>query len=354
MQLRIELRHNGQENCALRKDYYMFRKRIGFTLIELLVVIAIIAVLIALLLPAIQMAREAARRAQCQNNFKQIGLALCNYESSHGCLPSSRAFTGIGAGGPPTTYPIKNFSSLALLLPHLDQDAVYPLVNFNLHSSTPENETARAATVSVFLCPSDPGVGEAPAGSPGNSIRANEGSTVLFAYYELDPTGLNTGLTAPNGPFFAVRNFRIRDLLDGASRTAAYSEQRIGDFNNALATERDFFQPTSGWPSQLDEAIQVCEAVDAHDLSTQGSSAVGQEWIGVNPTFTFYLHNATPNRRNCYFQPGRILNTASSHHTGGVNLTMCDGSVTFVSDNVDIQVWRAAGTRNGGEAVDAL
>ncbi len=115
----------------------MNKKRIGFTLIELLVVIAIIAMLIALLLPAIQQAREAARRSQCSNNFKQLGLAMHNYASTYGMFPMSRAFTGIGAGGPPITYPVINFSAMARLLPYLDEERVSSTMNYEVHCNLP-------------------------------------------------------------------------------------------------------------------------------------------------------------------------------------------------------------------------
>lgn len=332
----------------------MLRKRSAFTLIELLVVIAIIAVLIALLLPAIQQAREAARRSQCQNNFKQLGLALVNYHDAYGCYPMSRAFTGIGAGAPPFTYPVVNFSAMARLLPQMEQANIYDMINFQFHCNDVSNTTLRGVTVATFLCPSDPGASPLPAGYAGNNVRVNEGSTINFAYYEIDPAGLNASLPPPNGPFFALRHYKVRDILDGASRTAAFSEQRRGDFSNAIATEEDFFQPAGVWPTQMDDAVNLCQAVDKNNLALQSSSNAGMEWTGVGVTHFFYLHNATPNMRSCHFQPGRIVATASSHHTGGVIVAMCDGSVHFVSNSVDQAIWRAAGTRAGNEATPNL
>ena len=329
-------------------------RRLGFTLIELLVVIAIIGVLIALLLPAVQQAREAARRAQCSNNFKQLGLALHNYADAYKCFPMSRAFTGIGAGAPPFTYPVVNYSAMARLLPYIEQTELFDRMNFAFHCNAPANVTCLSIKVSNYLCPSD-GKWDPPAGMPGCNIRANEGSTILFAYYDIDPAKINAALPPPNGPFFAVRHYKLNQIIDGTSKTAAFSEQNKGDFSNAQSSPEDFFRgETVGYAATLDQAVEWCQQVDVNNLANQGSSNVGAEWIGVNVTMMFYLHNATPNMRSCFFQPGRIVTTASSRHPGGVNVAMCDGSVTFVSDRISKEIWRAAGTRDGQESADGL
>jgi prepilin-type N-terminal cleavage/methylation domain-containing protein/prepilin-type processing-associated H-X9-DG protein len=332
----------------------MFRNRIrhfGFTLIELLVVIAIIGVLIALLLPAVQQAREAARRSQCTNNFKQIGLALHNYADAYGCFPASRAYTGIGAGGPPITYTVCNFSAMARLMPFMDQPDVSNRINFDLHCNLAENSTARSLRVSSYMCPSDGKYSLAP-GFPGNNIRANEGATINFAYYQIDPTGMNASLPPPNGPFFALKFYKIRDIGDGTSRTAAFSEQNMSDQTNSIASPEDYFRgELIVYANNMDQAVQACESLDMTNLIYQGGSTAGREWIGIGVTEMFYLHAATPNRRSCYFQPGRCVFTASSRHPGGVNVAMCDGSVRFVSNSIDKLAWQAMGTRNGNETV---
>ncbi len=154
--------------------------------------------------------------------------------------------------------------------------------------------------------------------------------------------------------------FRFVTIATNTSSTEphapqAFSEQKRGDFSNAIASETDFFRgELVSYAATLDDAIRFCQQVDASNLSFQGSSNAGLEWIGVNVTMMFYLHTDTPNQRSCFFQPGRIVNTASSFHTGGINVLMCDGSVTFVSNSVDRNIWRAAGTRDGQESVGAL
>src|SRR5437588_10041408 len=146
----------------------MLRHRRGFTLIELLVVIAIVAVLIGLLLPAVQKVREAAARSACQNNLKQIGLALHNYEGSYGNLPASRTFPNGSS-----------FSGHSKLLAYIEQEPAARLIDFTVPWNNPKNAAACAAVVKVFLCPSDPFT-ELPAGWAGINYRANEGTSVAM------------------------------------------------------------------------------------------------------------------------------------------------------------------------------
>jgi prepilin-type N-terminal cleavage/methylation domain-containing protein len=193
----------------------MSRRREGFTLIELLVVIAIIGVLIALLLPAVQNAREAARRAQCVNNLKQFGIALHNYHDTQGCLPHSRGLSTPGPGYPPTA----TFSGYARLLPYLEQVQVFQTINFDLLPAALENRTSQAIAVSVFICPTDP-QGLVPLNEAGHNYRFNEGSGILFTYGPSDAaSGANANMPAPNGVFFSVSNTRIADIRDGTSNT---------------------------------------------------------------------------------------------------------------------------------------
>jgi prepilin-type N-terminal cleavage/methylation domain-containing protein/prepilin-type processing-associated H-X9-DG protein len=315
----------------------MKRTRSAFTLIELLVVIAIIAILIGLLVPAVQKVREAAARIQCQNNLKQLGLALHNHHDSAGYFPPSRTETN-------------SYSVHAFLLPYIEQDNLYKSINFNLNSTDPANALATGTPVRTYLCPSDP-VSQVPAGWAGNNYRANEGTIPLNAYGPSDTKGVNASMPPPNGGFFVDSRYKFADVSDGTSNTAAFSEHCKGDFSNAISTPRsDTYQPGT-YPANIDEALAQCNAIDTSNLALQGNSNVGAPWIKASHSITSYWHGAPPNGRSCMFPPQRIMTTATSGHAGGVNLVLFDGSVRFVSNGIDLATWRALGTRNGGEVL---
>ena len=319
----------------------------GFTLIELLVVIAIIAVLIGLLLPAVQAAREAARRSQCVNNLKQIGLAMHNYHDIQGVFPHSRGLSTPGPGFPATA----TFSGLARLLPYMEQTSAFNTINFDWLPTDPQNSTIQGTAVAGFNCPSDPQA-TLPAGQAGLNYRPCEGSGVLFTYGASDTGGANASMPPPDGVFFSVSNTKMADVTDGTSNTAAWSERLKGDFTNAISTERtDLFWPKT-FPATPDAAIADCRSIDSKNLGFQGSSTTGAPWISGSIS-SCYNHAGPPNTRSCMFPPGRILNNATSAHPGGVNMLLCDGSVRFVKDTVSLVPWRALGTRNGGEVISA-
>ena len=315
----------------------MNRCRSGFTLVELLVVIAIIGVLIALLLPAVQAAREAARRTQCTNNLKQFGLAMQNYHDVHKFFPAGSLDTGL--------------SVHARLLPYMEETAVHGLVRFDRPYNHADNLAAFNARVETFLCPSDSGSSvPANAGGP-NNYYGNQGSGILFGMPPTNSSDPNFGMSEPNGVFYRNSRTNFASLLDGSSKTAAFSEKVVGDFNNGIATPKsDTFQPGTNPPTP-DQAYADCLAVNTSDLSKQGYSNVGAPWLRAYHSTNLYYHVAPPNGRSCMYPPGRIMTTANSHHPGGVNLSMCDGSVRFVQSNIDLVTWRAMGTRAGGEAL---
>ncbi len=304
----------------------------GFTLIELLVVIAIIAVLIALLLPAVQQAREAARRTQCKNNLKQLGLALHNYHDAHLCFPFGQQDSA------------KSFSAVSQLLPYFDQGPLYATINFSLPAGDAANTAPRNTEIPALRCPSD---FSNPLSAQGGSTNylTNKGTEVMWH----DPTGPNTGLPAQTGVMFYQSCIRIRDITDGTSNTCAISERILADGNNGVVSPIAdvFFSPAA--PTTADEAITICNAVDTSNLANQFPLFMGAPWIHGQHT---YQHINTPNTRSCgFFTVLRANMPASSRHTGGVQSLLCDGSVRFTSDNIDRGVWRAVGTRAGGEVV---
>ena len=309
------------------------RKSRGFTLIELLVVIAIIAILIALLLPAVQQAREAARRTQCKNNLKQLGLAMHNYHDVHLCIPIA------DVNG--TSTPV---SAHARLLPFIEQSALYALVDFNVPYNHVNNTLPRNTELPAFRCPSDPTKLPATIGGRNNYYWNAGNVVVMYA------SGAS-GQPPCNGVVFHNRRIRFNDVTDGLSNSAAMAEKLTGDGSNGISTPKvDTFRPGT-YPNNAVEATDQCNAVDVTDLSKQGYSNVGGPWLQQYHSTNQYNHILPPNGRSCMFPPGRIATTANSQHTGGVQLLLCDGSVRFISENLDVNLWRSMGSIDGGEVL---
>jgi prepilin-type N-terminal cleavage/methylation domain-containing protein/prepilin-type processing-associated H-X9-DG protein len=357
--------------------------RTGFTLIELLVVIAIIAVLIALLLPAVQAAREAARRAQCVNNMKQIGLAMHNYHSAINALP-----WGSGPWG------WNDWSTHMMLLPYLEQTTLYNAINFgctfaDLNAGT-MNTTAVYRQIAVVLCPSDVdrlstlqghnnymgNAGSAPTsfygwnGTPG-APGAFSG-VFVFVGVECDigtPVGQCYGVNGQTGTFVS-----FADIRDGLSQTSAFSE-RVKGIQNNNANIYDALKPSASLVNLQNVTIQNNNINDARPQDTynacisqvlptpvptsmlDGQDASGGRWDAGYAADTRYNHVIPPNGPSCDCDnddAGRCTAyTATSRHSGGVNVLMCDGSVRFVKSTVNAVTWWAVGTRANGEVVDS-
>ncbi|WZO99279.1 DUF1559 domain-containing protein [Isosphaeraceae bacterium EP7] len=310
-------------------------RRHAFTLIELLVVISIIAVLIALLLPAVQSAREAARRAQCVNNLKQLGIAAHSYHDQVGALPGSYL-----------VYNVTSFSALSMMLPQLEQTPMYNALNFTLNFADAANSTVLMSDVSAFICPSDLPNPIRARGSQTNYM-ADMGSWIVWQM----ASGPNAGMRGPDGTFFGNSSTRFSAIIDGLSNTAMFSERVMADGSNAIISPRSdvFFSPAA--PTTLDEAVQICQAVNIADLSSQFPLFMGSPWLNGQHVFQ---HVNVPNSRSCgFFTILRASMPPSSRHPGGVNTLMGDGSVRFVKDTVNLAAWRALGTIAGGEVISA-
>lgn len=322
-------------------------QRAGFTLIELLVVIAIIGALIGLLLPAVQAARESSRRTQCTNQIRQISLATHGFHDARGAFP-------IGRQGDE-----ESFGLLTQLFPYIELGNLAMQFDF----SFPANENpARFVKIPLFLCPTDMDdrmlnkeVGANQFNWGKNNYRANAGS-------EFGPTTNNNTAAAKeqnNGVFLTNESVRMSQITDGTSHTALFSEAIRGDADDdRVEPESDLFQiPNNSNTNTAAKVYNRCLAVDRDAMSgaSKQTSYAGRNWIFGNYMTTRYNHVMLPNTWSCTRGNSPNNNggavTASSRHNGGVNLALADGSVQFVKNEVDVQVWNALGSREGGEIV---
>jgi prepilin-type N-terminal cleavage/methylation domain-containing protein/prepilin-type processing-associated H-X9-DG protein len=343
--------------------------RKAFTLIELLVVIAIIGVLIALVLPAIQKAREAARRAQCANNMRQLGLAMHNYEDAQFRLPPS-----VVVGILPGTQDQENFGGWSIharLLPFLDDEKLYDVVNFSYDYEEIGNTTASARVVTSYICPSDPR-SHRPRAHTFSGVEVMVGGVNYgwnmgdwYVFGGLGPAALNI---PPRAPFYVNGSTRLRDLIDGSSQTLFAAEVKtyqsyVRDCGG-LATVTDPFAipgPNAD-PATIPEYSSGCshkgdsghtEWVDGHVHQSGMTTAWPPNTTVLRPLAGNDLDVDLTGRRekNAAEGPTFAAVNSRSDHPGGVNCLFGDGSVHFVSDSVDGIVWRGLGTIAGGEIV---
>ncbi len=312
-------------------------RRRGFTLIELLVVIAIIGVLIGLLLPAVQAAREAARRAQCTNNLKQIGLALHNYQSSFGSFPPGYASLWRQDGGDAGTAQDdigQGWGWASMILPQMEQPAIWNAINFSLTMTFRDNDTAQLVRINGYLCPSDNPKALVPVRDEDN---VNTIYTVASANY-VGVYGLGEIGDAPgdgSGMFFRNSRLSFSDILDGSSQT-----MMVGERSHNLSYVTWTGRAIGGW------------------LHKTSSFEGGNDQYSVDPeeSFTMILGPVeeggadgprTPNH------PRAHVEDYASRHPGGVHFLFGDGSVRFVKNQVSTRVYQALATRAGGEIVNA-
>jgi prepilin-type N-terminal cleavage/methylation domain-containing protein/prepilin-type processing-associated H-X9-DG protein len=318
----------------------------GFTLVELLVVIAIIGILVGLLLPAIQASREAARRTQCQNNMKQATLALHNYESSKKTFPP---FCEL-----PRTTTFQPFSAQARLLPYMEEESVARLIDFDVAVPFTAHPEVAKKRIAPYVCPSE------------ENDRARV--TPTLEYYPLNYC-LNEGTwfiydpvsnEAGDGAFAPNHAFKAGQITDGLSHTLAISECKA-------------YQPNM-WDTSNPSTLNVAPPNSPTDVATFFGGTFDfnghTEWVEGDVHETGFTTTFTPNTEVVYTDAGSTYSvdmtsirdgesttlptyaavTARSYHPGHVNVAMLDGSVRTVTDDVDLVVWRAAGTRAGGEA----
>ncbi len=374
-------------------------RRHGFTLIELLVVIAIIAVLIALLLPAVQMAREAARRTQCRNNLKQIGLALHNYLSTFGVFPPGRMRPDWAVNGNPLTTRYTNynaaeperpgiwlghFSVHCHLLNYLENSAAYNSINFSRTNTARiylagsgqtvilnQNFTAFLLAAATYLCPSD--VNTTGEGISENNYRYNFGGSTPYAgAVDTNNNNMITEVSKGDGAFTIGECFRPADFPDGLMNTAVFSEHTKGSgiANGSAPTKVDMITSPIRVPNGLpniDQMYNACLTAPRvpdpfNQMMAAGRFLPQQDFSDGWPFAwyfaTLYNHVATPNWQglDCGSlsavsdTPGEHAIVAPrSYHPGGVNVLSGDGAVRFVSDGIGLELWRAVGTRKGGE-----
>lgn len=334
-------------------------KRYGFTLVELLVVIAIIGVLIGLLLPAVQSAREAARRMSCSNNLRQVALATHNYESSFKVIP---AMTGSS-----------DYSVQARILPFIEQAGLSELIEFEsplltgppwLARFNPELKAAVQTVVPTFLCASDPGDVNFGTTFADGSEGFSAGLNYMFSYGSGTDTNYDDRYKT-DGMVWTNSWAGFKHCLDGTSQTVLLAETVLGDqVNGSEPSPSGPHRRIANWGGSSGNRngpgfIHGGTLIENPNLATVFPSQItsyrgnrGQSWIRGVPYATVINGYMTPNSRIPDIGlHGRGFYAARSHHTGGAHHAMLDGSVQFITDSIDRDLYHALFTRNGSEVV---
>lgn len=314
--------------------------RAGFTLVELMVTLGVVAILISLLLPAVQSAREAARRIGCQDNLKQLTQACHQFANSQGGLPGRTAVK---------VLPDKRLSYLSIhyqVLLYMDGQNLYHSINsdvpcFSLQDLTGSNATSATTVVGVFLCPSDGASSRLPFAP--TSYRGNLGLAEMKVMRQ-DPlmvTDAREGMFGWPGQPLAM-------VSDGLSNTIAFSEKPIATgADGEYSRFTDWFVARDPWTA--DEWVRTCSST----TPSAPKLDAGHTWLISGGAYTNFYTITTPNSAvpdcGATNSNGTGVFTARSYHPGGVNASMGDGSVRWFSSNTDVALWRRLGTRNGAD-----
>lgn len=325
------------------------RRRQGTTLVESLVVVAVISLLIGLLLPAVQSSREAARQAQCRNNLRSLTQAALSFESSRGGFPP-RVFA------PEFPWPsdpnrLQWFSSHVAILPFMDQAALFNSLNMEVKCGGPHdlqgvNATAASTVLVAFLCPSDP-LGRTSGGAV-NSYRGNIGNDPSRRDSRGYMVGVEEGTFILMKPVLPLSEFR-----DGLSNTLAFSEKPVGSGVGANPSAFRDWIASRAHAATGPDWVSVCanlQQTGVYELDA------GATWVLSGAIYTHFYTSVPPNSPipdcGAAHDWGRGVFAARSYHPGGVHASMVDGSVHWFSSSTASALWRALGTRAGGEAVD--
>lgn len=331
----------------------------GFTLVELLVVIAIIGILIALLLPAVQAAREAARRSQCTNNLKQLGLALQNYHDTYLAFPFGNQ---------------NNYAWTVRVLPFVEQKPLWDQINagsgnYPAFSFSPWDGmfTQKSAKIPAFACPSD-----------GNGANQSTWGTTNYSGCYGDSINNNQSSGTRRGLFCTGQVRTFASLTDGSSNTAAFSERVVGNTGQRFIKGNIANNPgmTLSGSYAIPSACAATKGTDGRSYATStgvlgggNEYCSGRRWADGRPFYTGFTTVLPPNAPSCTGGASDSDNTwgvfsATSNHPGGVNLALADGSVRFISETIEsgnsssaevgsglspYGVWGALGSINGGE-----
>ncbi|MGO9915416.1 MAG: DUF1559 domain-containing protein [Isosphaeraceae bacterium] len=344
-------------------------RRRGFTLIELLVVIAIIAVLIALLLPTVQAAREAARRIQCVNNLKQLGLGLMNYECSNGVLPPQQVLQFSATSASTATLLWHNsWGVTSRLIPYMEQGPMYNSINFINKTSNASNVTVVSSTLSILLCPSEPN--RQPYTNGTSTYGVSNYGWCAGDWYVYGGMG-NPGAPLTRSAFTVNVSRTLAAITDGLSQTAVASEGKVqtpvaGNCFGSVSNGGMLFPPLTN-PNAIPDPNSSMPIIQSIYSSCLQRGTIGHtDWTYANSIYDGFTTALPPNTK-VLVAPGIDLDvntedennggptyaavTARSYHPGGVNSLFCDGSVRFIKNSINWMTWRALGTIASGEVV---